>query len=146
VNWAAELPLGTVSTFTKTVGECDVVLFAGLTGDLHPVHIDEEWMRGSPYGHRLVHGIFILGLMATAGARLTSRLHHQTVSLGYDEVRFHQPVFIGDTLTASSRISTHELRTSSIAAELTCINHHDKLVASATHALRVVVGTGTDSA
>ena len=85
-DWVAGLPIGASASFTKTVGEVDVTLFAGLTGDLHPVHIDEEMMRKTPYGRRLVHGVFVLGLMSTAGARLTGNLPVPTVSIGYDRV------------------------------------------------------------
>ena len=80
-DWVGSLPIGASASFTKTVGEVDVTLFAGLTGDLHPVHIDEEMMRKTVYGRRLVHGVFVLGLMSTAGAKLTGSLPVPTVSI-----------------------------------------------------------------
>jgi acyl dehydratase len=60
-----------------------------LRGD--PAHI--ELMRKTPYGGRLVHGVFVLGLMSTVGAKLTGSLSVPTVSIGYDRVRFVRPVF-----------------------------------------------------
>ena len=73
-DWVADLPIGASASFTKTIGEVDVTLFAGLTGDLHPVHIDEELMRKTPYGRRLVHGVFVLGSSVRA-------VHQRAVAL-----------------------------------------------------------------
>ncbi len=138
-DWATALPIGASASFTKTVGEVDVTLFAGLTGDLHPVHIDEEMMRTTPYGRRLVHGVFVLGLMSTAGAKLTGSLPVPTVSIGYDRVRFVRPVFIGDTLTATYRITEHQVERARVLSEVVCVNQKGEEVAAATHLLKVVV-------
>jgi acyl dehydratase len=48
-----KLSLGQKAKFSKTVGESDVYLFAGVTGDLHPNHVDEAYMQNTPYGHRI---------------------------------------------------------------------------------------------
>lgn len=138
-DWVADLPVGASASFTKTIGEVDVTLFAGLTGDLHPVHIDEELMRKTPYGHRLVHGVFVLGLMSTAGARLTGSLPVPTVSIGYDRVRFLRPVFIGDTLTATYRIVEHQADRARVVSEVRCVNQQGEEVAAATHLMKVLV-------
>jgi len=50
------LAIGESATFTKTISESDVYLFAGITGDLARNHVDEEYMKKSPYGKRIVHG------------------------------------------------------------------------------------------
>ena len=138
-EWAKDLPIGASASFTKTVGEVDVTLFAGLTGDLHPVHIDEEMMRKTPYGRRLVHGVFVLGLMSTAGAKLTGSLPVPTVSIGYDRVRFVRPVFIGDTLTATYRIVEHHVDRARVLSEVVCVNQKGQEVAAATHLMKVIV-------
>ena len=137
-DWVADLPIGATASFTKTVGEVDVTLFAGLTGDLHPVHVDEELMRRTSYGRRLVHGVFVLGLMSTAGAKLSGGLSVPTVSIGYDRVRFVRPVFIGDTLTATYRIVEHQVYHSRVVSEVTCVNQKGEEVAKATHLMKVV--------
>lgn len=137
-DWVAGLPIGASASFTKTVGEGDVTLFAGLTGDLHPVHVNEELMRKTSYGRRLVHGVFVLGLMSTAGAKLSGGLPVLTVSIGYDRVRFVRPAFIGDTLTATYRIVEHQLDRSRVVSEVTCVNQKGEEVATATHLMKVV--------
>jgi len=58
--------VGDSVSFSKTVGESDVYLFAGITGDLAPNHVDEEYMKRSSYGARIAHGARLIGYMSTA--------------------------------------------------------------------------------
>ena len=55
----APLKTGTRVSVSKTVSESDVYLFAGITGDLSPNHVDEVFMRGTQYGRRIAHGALI---------------------------------------------------------------------------------------
>jgi acyl dehydratase len=92
-------------TFSKTVGESDIYLFAGITGDFSPVHVDDEFMkRSSPFGGRIAHGVLVLGFTSSASTILAERLVAERgwksmASLGYDGIRFVAPVRIGDTIT-----------------------------------------------
>ena len=52
----AELSLGDSAEFRKTISESDVYLFAGITGDLNPVHVDAEFAKDTPFGARVAHG------------------------------------------------------------------------------------------
>lgn len=88
---------GQRASFTKTVSESDVYLFAGITGDFNPVHVDAISARDSIFGERVVHGIFVAGLLsAVIGTKLPG---DGTIYLEQD-VRFLLPVKIGDTVTA----------------------------------------------
>lgn len=58
--------IGDTVAFTKTVSESDVYLFAGITGDLSPNHVNEEYMKQSSYGRRMAHGALLVGFMSTA--------------------------------------------------------------------------------
>ena len=83
------LAVGDQVRFSKTVSESDVYLFAGITGDLAPNHVDEEYMRGTPYGRRIAHGALLIGFMSTASTMMVERhgglMDEETpVSLGYD--------------------------------------------------------------
>ena len=98
-----ELP-GAVE-FSKTISESDTYLFAGITGDFYPVHIDAEYASRQPVGQRIAHGILSMALLSTVSAMISARARERgsrgtSVSLGYDRIRFLKPVFIGDTLTA----------------------------------------------
>jgi 3-hydroxybutyryl-CoA dehydratase len=96
--------------FSKTVSESDVYLFAGITGDLAPNHVDEEFMRRTRYGRRIAHGALLIGLMSTASTMMVERHggldgDETPVSLGYDRIRFTAPVFLGDTITVTYTIA-----------------------------------------
>jgi len=60
--------------FSKTVGESDVYLFAGITGDLSGNHVNEELMRKSSYGRRIAHGALMVGFMSTASTMMIRSL------------------------------------------------------------------------
>ncbi|MDQ2064838.1 MaoC/PaaZ C-terminal domain-containing protein [Xinfangfangia sp. CPCC 101601] len=95
--------------FRKTVSESDVYLFAGITGDLSPNHVDEAAMRQTPYGGRIAHGALIVGYMSACStmACADARGAGETpVSLGYDSVRFLAGVPIGTTIAISYQIAS----------------------------------------
>jgi acyl dehydratase len=86
----------------RTITESDVVLFAGLTGDYDPLHVDHEFARRSPYGKVIAHGL--LGLSWVAGLASQSPRVCTTAFVSIQRWEFRHPVFVGDTLHAVSRI------------------------------------------
>jgi 3-hydroxybutyryl-CoA dehydratase len=96
-----ELKVGDVAEFSKTITEADVVLFAGITGDLNPAHIDEVWAQGTRFKGRIVHGMFSAGLIS---AVIGTRLPGPGSIYVSQEVRFLAPVRIGDTVTAQVEV------------------------------------------
>jgi len=94
------IPVGTRVAFAKTVTESDIGLFAGITGDFSPNHVNAEYMAGTPYGRPIAHGVLTVGLMSTCSTKILElhRPGRPCVSLGYDRVRFLAPVFAGDTI------------------------------------------------
>lgn len=131
---------GDEARFNRTIAECDVHNFAGLTGDFAPAHMDAALMRRSAFGQRVVHGAFLVGLMSTASTMVAGRfgLGNEAeilVSLGYDRVRFTAPVFIGDTVTVSYRVTEVDLVRRRYHAEVTVTNESGAIVASATNIL-----------
>jgi len=100
-----ELEVGQSAEFSKTVTEADVVLYAGITGDVNPVHIDHEAARKSIFRGPVAHGMLSAGFISTVlGTRLPGP---GTVYLS-QSLRFVAPVRIGDTVTA--RVEVTELR------------------------------------
>jgi 3-hydroxybutyryl-CoA dehydratase len=67
---AMHAKVGDSVKFSKTVGESDIYLFAGLTGDLSQNHVDDEFMSHSIYGKRIAHGALMVGFMSTASTRM----------------------------------------------------------------------------
>ena len=99
------LKVGERAEFSKTIGEADLVLFSGLTGDFDPIHVNEDYARGTAFGRRIAHGGLIMGLLSTTASMMSRRSVERgaqavPVSIGYDRIRFIKPVFINDTVTA----------------------------------------------
>jgi 3-hydroxybutyryl-CoA dehydratase len=131
--------------FAKTIGESDVYLFAGITGDLSPNHVNQEVMKRSAYGQRIAHGVLIVGFMSTTSTLMIEKANagrppagETPVSLGYDRIRFLAPVFIGDTVTVTYKIAETEPERRRSRAEIEVRNQHGELVAIAQHILKWV--------
>ena len=92
------IEIGDSASFTKTVTETDVVLYAGITGDLNPAHIDQVSAGKSMFGGRIAHGMLSAGFISNVlGMQLPGP---GTIYMG-QELRFVRPVRIGDTVTAT---------------------------------------------
>jgi 3-hydroxybutyryl-CoA dehydratase len=126
-------------SFRKTVSESDVYLFAGITGDLSPNHVDEEFMKTTPYGGRIAHGALLVGYMSGCStdivAQCVSLKAFQPVSLGYDRIRFLKAVLIGDTIQLDYKISAADETKSRTIADITIHNQRGELCAVATHVM-----------
>ncbi|HWM42696.1 MAG TPA: MaoC/PaaZ C-terminal domain-containing protein [Burkholderiales bacterium] len=130
-------------TFAKTVGETDVTLFAGLTGDFSDTHINEQYMRNrSNLGGRIAHGALLVGYMSTASTISIAHIIHQEgltdfpVSAGYDKVRFLKPVRLGDTITVHYTVASVDRERGRSTAKVEVKNEKDELVAVAEHIMR----------
>jgi 3-hydroxybutyryl-CoA dehydratase len=132
------LTLGRSVTVRKTVGETDIYLFAGISGDFAPNHVDEEFMKGTRYGRRIAHGALLVGYMSQASTKMCAGLPGTIVSYGYDRIRFPAPVFIGDTVTVTYEISSRDAAARKAFSQVTCTNQRGEVVAVATHILKVV--------
>lgn len=89
----------------RTITDADVVLFAGLTGDYNPIHVDEEFSKQrSVFKTRVVHGLFTLsvaeGLFFSYGWLESGN----AITVSYNDVKFTEPVFIGDTIHFSGKV------------------------------------------
>lgn len=135
--------LGDNAVFSKTIGESDVYLYAGLTGDFSPNHINEAEMRKTAYGRRMAHGAMLIGFMSTTSTIVAERAgrdgaQETPVSLGYDRIRFVAPVFIGDTITVSYTVAHIDLDKRRAVSDVTVVNDQGKTVAVGQHILKWV--------
>lgn len=139
------ISIGQSAVFTKTVGETDVYLFAGITGDFAPNHVNESYMKKSSYGTRQAHGALMVGFMSTASSLVTAsaRTEEETpVSLGYDRVRFILPVYLGDTISAHYEIVAVDEERRRAEGAIEIFNQDGKLVSVGTHVLKWVKNAG----
>lgn len=136
-----ESAIGAQVFCSKTVSESDIYLFAGITGDFSPNHVDEAVMARTEYRGRLAHGALLVGYMSRASTLITEKCGGLSetfypVSLGYDRIRFLAGVRIGDTITIDYRIeSADALRLRTMAA-VKVVNQSGTLCAVATHIMR----------
>lgn len=93
---------GQTASFSKTITEKDVCLFAEITGDNNPVHIDEAKAAQSRFGRRIVHGALVSSYISTV---LGSKLPGEGTIYMSQTSKFIKPVYIGDTITATVEIS-----------------------------------------
>ena len=134
----AALTIGKTVTVRKTVGETDVYLFAGISGDFSPNHVDEEYMKATRYGRRIAHGALMVAYMSQASTRMCAGLPGTIVSYGYDRIRFPGAVFIGDTVSVTYEIVERDEAARKSFAKVIVTNQRDEVVAVATHILKVV--------
>ncbi|MCX5581121.1 MaoC family dehydratase [Kaistia terrae] len=135
--------IGDAVRFSKTVGEADVYLYAGITGDFSGNHVNEEFMKKSVYGHRIAHGALTIGFMSTASTLMIERSLSQgidstPVSLGYDRVRFLAPVFFGDTVNVTYTIKEVDEERRRTRSQVDVHNQNGVLVAVGEHLLKWV--------
>jgi 3-hydroxybutyryl-CoA dehydratase len=106
-----ELAVGDSAQFSKTVTETDIYLFAGITGDSNPAHIDEEYSKKTYFGTRIAHGLLSAGFIS---AVLGNQLPGPGSIYLRQELKFLGTVKIGDTITA--RVEVTGIDTAKVAS------------------------------
>jgi len=86
-----------IVTDGRTVTESDVVTFAGFSGDLHPMHLDAQYARGTVFGQRIAHGLCVLGIASGNIVRM-GILSQAIAFYGIEDWKFLKPLFLGDTI------------------------------------------------
>jgi len=94
-----DFKVGDYAAWAKTVTDADVVIWTGITGDINPLHLDEQYAATTRFQKPVVPGVFVLGYISTAITRLG--MGHVYAS---QSIRFKLPVFIGDTITGEATI------------------------------------------
>jgi uncharacterized OB-fold protein len=121
-----ELEVGMSASFTKTISETDVYLFAGISGDFNPMHLNEEFAKTTPFGTRIAHGALPQSLIAPVlGMKLPGL---GTVALEIT-CRFKAPTYFGDTVTATGEISEKIEKKRWVKMALTWTNQKGEIVA-----------------
>jgi len=96
-----EIQVGQSASFTKTVTETDVYLFAGVSGDANPVHTNETYAQGTMFKARIVHGMLSASLLSTV---LGMYLPGPGSVYAKQDIKFLAPVFFNDTITATCTV------------------------------------------
>ncbi|MEW5057041.1 MAG: MaoC family dehydratase [Cycloclasticus sp.] len=112
-----ELTEGMSASMTKTVTETDVVLYAGITGDFNPAHIDEEYAQASAFKGRIAHGMLSAGFIS---ATLGMKLPGQGCVYLSQNLKFKSPVKIGDTVKTTVTITSVNVNRKVIKLDTVC--------------------------
>jgi 3-hydroxybutyryl-CoA dehydratase len=112
-----EIKVGETAQFAKTVSESDVYIYAGVTGDLNPAHVDETYARKTFFKTRIVHGMLLGGFIS---AVLGSRLPGPGAIYMKQDLRFLAPVHIGDTVTARVEVTERDVEKNRLTLKTTC--------------------------
>ena len=124
-----------------TVSESDVYMFAGITGDFSPNHVNKAYMEKSSYGRLMAHGALMVGFMSTVSTMAiahTREADETPVSLGYDRIRFLKPVFLGDTITVEYEFTEIDVERKRSTADIRITNQDGELTTVGQHILKWV--------
>lgn len=120
-----ELKIGESASFTKTVTEADVYNYAGVSGDLNPAHINEEYAKNTMFKTRIAHGMISAGFIsAVLGTKLPGP---GTIYLG-QELKFTHPVRYGDTITATCTVEELIPEKNRVILKTVCTNQKGDVV------------------
>lgn len=137
-----------LETAGHTLGQADIMKFAEVTLDHHPLHTDPDYCRDTEYGQTIAHGLFGLSLMEGLKSQLKLFEHTSLASLGWDKVKFMKPIFAGDTVHV--RMSFSHKRPSrksdrGVVTELVqLVNQSGEVVTEAEH-VTLLMRRGEDS-
>ena len=114
-----ELKVGDVAEFSKTISETDIYLYAGITGDLNPAHINEEHAKKTFFKTRIAHGMLLAGLISTVAG---NKLPGPGTIYVRQELNFLAPVRIGDTITARAEVIEIINEKNRVRLRTSCLN------------------------
>jgi len=119
-----DLRVGQTAVVARTLTEADIVLFAGISGDTNPVHINEEFAAGTMFSGRIAHGMLTASFISTV---IGTKLPGPGAIYLSQSLRFKAPVRVGDTLWARATVTelVPEKRRASLATTVTV---RDKIV------------------
>ena len=120
-----ELQLGQTASFTKTISESDVYLFAGITGDFNPAHVNAAYAGETSFKKRIVHGMLSASFISTVIA--TYLPGEGSIYLRQD-VKFKVPVYFGDTITAKVEVIEINAQKNRVRLRTVCTNQNNVLV------------------
>ncbi len=121
-----QLQIGEEASFSKTITETDVYLFAGISGDFNPLHLNEEYARLTPFKTRIAHGALPQSLIARVLGMMLPGLGTIAVEI---RCRFKAPTFFGDTITAKARVGEKLEDKKWVRMVLTWTNQREEIIA-----------------
>lgn len=124
-----EISIGQSASYSKTIDERDIILFAAVSGDVNPVHLDADFAAGTLFKERIAHGMWT-GAIVSAALALT--LPGPGAIYLNQNLSFRAPVKIGDTVTVKLTVTEKREDKKYVTLDCNIVNQHDKTVAVGT--------------
>lgn len=121
-----ELSVGLSKTYSKTLTEKDIILFAACSGDVNPVHLDKAYAATTPFGEPIAHGMWTGALVSAAVA---TQLPGPGSVYRSQSLSFKHPVKVGDTVTVTLTVSEIKERIKLVTLDCEAHNQDGKLIA-----------------
>jgi acyl dehydratase len=122
---------------SRRISKADILSFAALTDDKHPIHYDDEYAKATRFGRPIVHGLHLMALTALGATELSRQLTQSMIALLEQKASFHKPVFEGDTVQSQFEIEGIEHRPGKewgkLRIKVRLINQRDEIVVAGWH-------------
>lgn len=122
-----QLSVGQSACVAKTISESDVYLFAGVTGDNNPAHLNEQYACDTFFSGRIAHGMLSAGLISAA---LGTQLPGPGAIYLSQTLKFLAPVRFGDTVTATVTVKELNPEKNRVVLDTTCTNQNGAIIIS----------------
>ena len=127
-----EMAIGESASWSKTICDADVTIFAQVSGDFNPVHVDEEFAKTTIFKNRIAHGMLCGSLFSTI---LGTKLPGEGSIYISQDLSFKKPVFLNDTITATCTVKELQVERNRVIMETNARNQNGDLVISGTAVL-----------
>ena len=120
---------------SKTLTDAHFMFFAGLTGDAHPIHYDDEYAKSTRFGRRLTHGLLLTAMTAVGASTLSPIIEHSIVAFLEQTTRFLGPAFVGDTIKPRHEVAALERKRSAglLTLRVTLTNQRGETILDGQH-------------
>ena len=119
------LKIGMKESISKTITETDIILYSGISLDCNPVHLNKEYAEASRFKKRIAHGMLTAGLIS---AVLGTKLPGEGTIYLEQNLKFKQPVYLGDTITATCELIDIIKEKRKVILSTICINQDEKII------------------
>ncbi|MEZ5667817.1 MAG: MaoC family dehydratase [Alphaproteobacteria bacterium] len=115
--YVEDLAVGMTAVFGKTVTEADLIMFAGVSGDTNPLHLDEEFASRTRFGGRIVHGMLTASLISTL---IGTKLPGPGCIYISQDLKFRAPVRVGDTVETRATVTEVDVERRRVVLKTVC--------------------------
>jgi acyl dehydratase len=120
---------------SRTLTDAHFLFFAGMTGDAHPLHYDDEYAKTTRFGRRLAHGLLLTSMTAVGASSLAPVIEASIVAFVEQRTRFLAPAFIGDTIAPQHEVVALERKRSAglLTLRVTLTNQRNETILEGEH-------------